>query len=137
MQNNITEGRLLPHESEERNIWITQNWRLRDLQHHPIEPNWERGQYLKCHAMERTNKKLKLNTIVFDLIGIQGKGNSRFIRSTFVINKIEDGTLYFDSFLFADGDPITSPKNITRHPYGVLLNKKKSQIIKTNDHKWI
>jgi len=120
---NISEGRLLPHESEERDEW-EDGWRLRDLQNHPIDPNWETGQYLKCHALARNNKKLKEGTIIFDLVGMKGQGYSRFIRSAFVISKIENGTLYFDSFFFADKDPLRSPKNIIRHPYGAILEKK-------------
>jgi len=118
----ILEGRLLPHESEERDEW-EDGWRLRDLQNHPIDPNWETGQYLKCHSLARFNKKLKAGTVIFDLVGMPGKGNSRFIRSAFVISKIKKGILFFDSFFFADGKPLKSPINVTRSSYGVILEK--------------
>lgn len=123
VKNDIFQGRLLPHESEERDIWKTEKWRLRDLQHHPIDPNWESGKYLKCHSLARYNRKLKPNTIIFDLVGMKGHGNSRFIRSAFLINRMKAGTLYFDSFYFSDGKPLKSPKNVTRSSYGVKLEK--------------
>jgi len=123
VKNEISQGRLLPHETEDRDIWKTEKWRLRDLQHHPIDPNWESGKYLKCHTLARYNRKLKPNTIIFDLVGMKGHGNSRFIRSAFLINRMKAGTLYFDSFYFSDGKPLKSPKNVTRSSYGVKLEK--------------
>jgi len=122
----IVEGRFFTHESEERDVWKTAKWRLRDLQHHPIDPNWENGKYVKCHTIARKNDKLKLGTIIFDLVGIEGHGNSRFIRSAFVINKKTNGILNFDSFFFCDETPLKSPKKITRTSFGVLLKRNEA-----------
>lgn len=126
VRDNIVEGRLFTHETEERDEWKTEKWRLRDLQNHPVDPNWENGQYLKCHAKARKNKYLRLDTIIFDLVGIAGKGNSRFIRSAFIIKKIKDGKLSFDTFFFADDKPIKSPITVTRTQYGVIVSRKNS-----------
>jgi len=127
MDEDIVEGRLIPHQHEKRDEWSTECWRLRNMLEHPIDPNWESGRYLRCHVAMRNNRKLLPNTMIFDLVGISGYGNKRFIRSAFLLKKIESGTLYFDSFLFADEDPLESPKNIIRHPYGAKLRKKESE----------
>lgn len=126
MKDEIVEGRLIPHQHEKRNTWNTEIWRMRNLLEHPIDPNWESGRYIKCHIDMRMNQKLVPNTIIFDLVGLAGKGNMRFIRSAFLINKKDNGILYFDSFYFADGNPLPSPKNVIHHNYGVKMTKKQS-----------
>jgi len=116
----ILEGRILVHQHEPN------NWRLRNLEKHPIDPNWETGTYSKCHIDFRQNKNLKKNTVVFDLV-IQDKKS--IIRSAFVVKKIKNDTVFFDSFLFSDGKPLEIseklfPTKQSRTRYGNIISDK-------------
>jgi len=118
----ILEGRILVHQHDPN------NWRLRNLEKHPIDPNWETGTYSKCHISFRENKNLKENITVFDLI-IQDKKS--IIRSAFVIKKIKNGIVFFDSFLFADGKPLVISKKLfsprqNRTRYGNIISDRDS-----------
>jgi len=118
----IPEGRILVHQHN------PDNWRLRNLEKHPIDPNWETGTYSKCHIGFRENKRLKVNTVVFDLV-IQDKKS--IIRSAFVVKKIKNGIVFFDSFLFADGKPLEIPEKLfptsqSRTRHGNIISDKDS-----------
>lgn len=115
----ITGGRLLTHAHDEN------NWRLRDMKYHPRDPNWETGQYTKCHEGFRTNPNLQPNTFVFDLVHVKER-KSYVIRSAFLIKKIKRGTVYFDSYFYADGEPLEFPMEHSRTRYGDILTKKQT-----------
>ena len=118
----ILEGRILVHQHD------LDNWHLRNMEKHPIDPNWETGTYSKCHVGFRQNKNLKKNTIVFDLV-IQDK--KLIIRSAFIVKKIKNGIVFFDSFLFADGKPLGISEKLfpikqSRTRYGNIISDKDS-----------
>lgn len=122
MMSDVIEGRLLIHQFDPK------NWRLRNLEKHPIDPNWETGTYSKCHIDFRLNKGLSINTIVFDLIYYRHK---ILVRSAFIIKEIKNGIVYFNSFLFADEYPLVIPENLYspkqfRTRYGNKIPKNKA-----------
>lgn len=118
----IVEGRLVTHAHDEF------NWRLRDMVNHPEDPNWNQGTYSLCHEDLRFNSNLQHNTIIFDLVR-RKENRHPIIRSAFVINKIDNGVIYFDSFLFADGEPIEIEQNLYRTRYGDIISKKECIIL--------
>lgn len=120
----IVEGRLVTHAHDKF------NWRLRDMINHPRDPSWETGRYSTCHELFRLNPKLQTNTMVFDLVRQKGK-KFPVIRSAFLIEKLVNGVLYFDSFYFSDGEPLETPHNLFRTSYGKKLTRKESITILT------
>lgn len=98
----LVEDRFLLHASDRK------DWRLRNVEEHPLDPGWEVGQYCICHKRVRTS--IELGAQVFDVVVKQGKG---IIRSAFVVSeaggKGNSRVLYFDGFYFADGEPIELP----------------------------
>jgi hypothetical protein len=84
------------------------NWRLRNLEKHPIDPGWEVGTYSVCHPHIRALTIPK--TKILDVVVKEGKP---VIRSAFVVNRIRGKgikrVLHFDYFYFADADPIELP----------------------------
>ena len=117
-------------EHDTRRGWLTVHardkeqgdWRLRDMIGHPIDPCWERGEYIVCH--EKLRDKARKGDILFDLVypnGIIKKPT--IIRSAFILeskNKHKKSTKYngfffkFPEFFFADGEPIKS-KNMRNY----------------------
>lgn len=86
------------------------NWRLRDLENHPLDPGWEEGCYVCCHPKIRS--LTKEGTRIIDVV-VSDKGKP-IIRSAFEVTKTEETkhlqALYFDEFHFADGEPIELPE---------------------------
>lgn len=116
MKDEILEARLVFHSHNPK------DWRLRNMEKHPIDPNWESGTYSKCSIKFRSNKNLRVNSVIFDLTI---HNYEIVIRSAFIIKKIENTILYFDSFLFADKDPLVIPKKLFSpdNPRNSLGNK--------------
>ena len=113
-------GWIVRHQREKR------NWRLRNVTGlHPTDPNWETGTYCKCHKKLRTSSEVK-NSIIFDAIWIKGE-KYPFVRSTFKIKSIKDEILEFDSYYFADDEPL----KIT--PY--IISGMKPRLYRTNPGK--
>lgn len=103
------------------------NWRLRDSVNHPIDPYWERGNYICCHPDFR--KAAKKGDIIFDLVYPKGIHEPTVIRSAFIIcaKDEEKDLLHFEKYYFADGDPIRvqqlrNYKSITGEEASQLLN---------------
>jgi len=98
----LVEDRFLLHASDRK------NWRLRNIEEHPLDPGWEVGQYCICHKSVRVHMELRARII--DVVVKDGKG---VIRSAFFIGRAKgEGNsriLYFDDFYFADGEPIVLP----------------------------
>lgn len=98
----MVEDRFLLHASNRK------DWRLRNIEEHPLDPGWEVGQYCICH--EKIRGKIELGARIFDVVVKDGTG---VIRSYFTISRAEgEGSsrvLHFDDFYFADGEPIALP----------------------------
>ena len=98
----MVEDRFLLHASNRK------DWRLRNIEEHPLDPGWEAGQYCICH--EKVRAKIELGVRIFDVVVKDGTG---VIRSSFIISGAEgegnSRVLYFDGFHFADGEPIELP----------------------------
>jgi len=90
-------GRLVIHQHEK------DNWKLRNIKKHPVDPNWETGTYCKCHKdMRQIFTKGKW---IFDVVWLS-KGIFPFARSAFKITSIKGETLHYDEFLYNDGEPL-------------------------------
>ena len=98
----MVEDRFLLHASDR------ENWRLRNIEEHPLDPGWEEGKYCRCHANIRAS--VELGAQIFDVVVKDGNG---VIRSAFVIHGAQgegnSRVLYFDDFYFADGEPMKLP----------------------------
>jgi len=116
----LSEERFLLHASDRK------NWRLRNIEKHPLDPGWEVGQY--CICLESVRVNLELGARIFDVVMKEGNG---VIRSAFVIarakGKGNSRVLYFDDFYFADVEPIKLPG-----PYIQYRQMKMSTWIKNN-----
>jgi hypothetical protein len=100
------DGVILTHVHDE------QDWRLRRFRakrdNHPVDPNWETGRYIWCHADARD--KIEPGLVIFDVVYLHGEG---VVRSAFeVTKKITHKlgpTLYFKRFWY----PSSSAESVT------------------------
>ena len=125
MENEIC-GLLVIHQHDK------DNWKLRNLEKHPIDPNWETGTYCKCHEKLRFSRLIKKGLIIFDTIWLSRRSYP-YVRSAFPIKSRDHEKLTYDYYYFADGDwpfeitPSIIPK-IKSGPYptnpGIKLSKE-------------
>lgn len=119
----MVEDRFLLHASDR------ENWRLRNVEEHPLDPGWEVGKYCRCHPSVRA--KIELGARTFDVVVRDGKG---VIRSAFVIRGAQgegnSRVLHFDDFYFADGEPMKLPGPFIQY----RLMKMKTWIKKYGRH---
>lgn len=93
-----------------------QDWRIRDLNNHPMDPGWERGQYSVCHADMR--KLLRRDNAVIDVVW---DGHRSVVRSAFVVSGKKGNRLTFRGYYFAKNRPITSRSYSFRTNTGIPL----------------
>ena len=91
----------------ENPIMTKDKWRIRDLEHHPLDPGWERSLYCRCHSVMRNSKPIARSykeeeVYVLDAVWVHSQ--KHIIRSMFQIMGIKP--CKFDKstkdFLFRD-----------------------------------
>jgi len=124
-------GYLVIHQHDKK------DWRLRNTEKHPIDPNWETGTYCKCHKKLRTSPNAKHGLHIFDVVRIPDYSYP-CVRSAFLVEESDGEKLYFDSFLFADKEPLEiTPKIIpTIKPGLTRTNPGKKLILKECKKLW-
>lgn len=86
--------------TDDEEIW----WRLRDMDDHPFDPGWERGECSKCHEVP-LRTEATAGDILFDIVFPRAADSDapRIVRSVIPIAENQDKILKFDSYLFLDG----------------------------------
>jgi hypothetical protein len=97
-------------------------WWIRDLNNHPMDPGWERGEYSVCHAemRQRLNRNDALLDVVWD-------GQRSVIRSAFIVAGKKRNKLRFHQYYFVKKRPIVYAKYPFRTNPGIQLKGKNLQ----------
>lgn len=79
-------------------------WRMRDMEEHPCDPGWERGDCSVCHQPVR--ERAAAGDVLFDIVFPRDAKSDapRVVRSAIPIGEVEDDKLQFDSYIFLDGN---------------------------------
>lgn len=108
--------------SKDDDIDSKNKWRLRDWNDHPNDPGWEEGTYSECHDDLRSD--VQEGDIIFDTVYYDDPSRtSPIIRSVFVVKDVSDDILYFDDFIFLDGN-INDGIQASCRNYKELTNQK-------------
>jgi hypothetical protein len=90
------------------------DWRLRDMEHHSLDPGWEVGTYSICNRAIRSRSGP--GTHIFDVVVRDEKA---VIRSAFIVDSTngEDDSrvLLFNGYYFADDKPVELPGYFIRY----------------------
>lgn len=77
---------------------------MRDMEEHPCDPGWERGDCSVCHQPIR--ERAEAGDVLFDIVFPRDASSDapRVVRSAMPIEQAEADELQFESYFFLDGD---------------------------------
>ncbi len=100
--------------AEARGLAFTHDlWRVKNWEHHPVDPGWEDGRYCLCHRAFRNSATRREGEIIVDCVNDRRVDELGYpIRSYFEIHHLDSckfskrgGTdLVFHSYYFCDGE---------------------------------